>query len=189
MSHSPLFDRLGRSLRRAFASRNARSGQPDRRHFLRAAIGAGVAASRLPAATAPNVSVGIVGAGLAGLSCAYELQKKGLNAQLFEASDRAGGRCFSMDFGSQTLERGGELIDTAHKTMIGYAREFGLTREEMQVAHHPVALLNPRYRQRGITLAAVRRQVHGHQIEIRLRVLPLHHDDVLRGRVIGPRGA
>ncbi len=85
------------------------------------------------------VDVGIVGAGIAGLSCAYALKKVGVVATLHEASTRAGGRIWSMGgpfagpvmFPGQVIERGGELIDTPHKTMIGYARELGLTLEEV----------------------------------------------------------
>jgi monoamine oxidase len=83
-----------------------------------------------------------VGAGLAGLACAYELKKVGLLATLYEASARVGGRCFSMggsfpgpvNFPGQVVERGGEFIDTSHKTMLGYAREFGLTLEDVNKA-------------------------------------------------------
>lgn len=76
-----------------------------------------------------NGSVGIVGAGLAGLACARELKRSGLDATIYEASTRAGGRCWSLNgvFPGQTAERGGELIDTAHKTMLGWANEFGLS--------------------------------------------------------------
>ncbi|GAB4208986.1 MAG: hypothetical protein OHK0013_27940 [Sandaracinaceae bacterium] len=56
---------------------------------------------------------------------------------MYEAADRVGGRIFSMggrfagpvSFGGQVVERGGELIDTTHTTMRGYARRFGLTLE------------------------------------------------------------
>jgi monoamine oxidase len=43
-----------------------------------------------------------------------------------------GGRCFSLSgkFPGQVVERGGELIDNLHKTMIGYARRYGLTLED-----------------------------------------------------------
>ncbi len=81
-----------------------------------------------------SLDVGIVGAGLAGLVCANELKFAGVNARLYEAADRAGGRQWSMRGfgpGSQTIERGGELIDNLHKTMIGYAREFGGTLEDV----------------------------------------------------------
>jgi monoamine oxidase len=78
-------------------------------------------------------SVGIVGAGLAGLACADELRAAGIRATLYEASDRVGGRCATLRglFPGQVAERGGEFIDTLHTTMLGYARRFGLAREDV----------------------------------------------------------
>lgn len=88
---------------------------------------------------AVNADIGIVGAGMAGLTCAYELKRAGVTATLHEASDRVGGRIWSMggafagpvDWQGQVIERGGELIDTGHKTMINYARELGLALEDI----------------------------------------------------------
>jgi monoamine oxidase len=112
-----------------------------KRRRLLAATGAGIiAASALPhtmrtAFAAPSIgsSVAIVGAGLAGLSCGYALAGKGVRADLFEASGRAGGRCYSLHnfFPGQVAERGGEFIDTTHVTMRGYANAFGLTLEDV----------------------------------------------------------
>jgi len=94
------------------------------------AAGAAVAMSPL-AVRAASPRVAIVGAGLAGLACADRLQAKGIQAVVYDAASRLGGRCFS----NRTLvpgmacENGGELIDTGHKTMLGYANQFGLTLE------------------------------------------------------------
>jgi monoamine oxidase len=78
----------------------------------------------------PNIVV--VGAGLAGLTCTYELKRAGLQARLYEASDRIGGRCYSLAgfFPGQVVELGGELIDSQHHTLLNYAKEFGLTVED-----------------------------------------------------------
>lgn len=78
------------------------------------------------------IDVGIVGAGFAGLCCADELRRWGIAATLHEASDRVGGRCWSLPgvFPGQVAERGGELIDNLHKTLLGYANEFGLVKED-----------------------------------------------------------
>lgn len=81
-----------------------------------------------------NASVGIVGAGIAGLACATELKRAGVVATIHEASTRAGGRIFSSmndPLWGQAFERGGEFIDTPHKTMLGYARQLGLDLEDV----------------------------------------------------------
>jgi heterodisulfide reductase subunit A-like polyferredoxin len=41
-------------------------------------------------------SIGIVGAGLAGLAAGYELRKRGYTVTVFEASDRPGGRTINI---------------------------------------------------------------------------------------------
>lgn len=81
-----------------------------------------------------SLSVGIVGAGLAGLACADALKTGGIRASVYEAADRAGGRCRSLRdfFPGQVAERGGELIDNLHKTMLGYTERFGLAPEDLK---------------------------------------------------------
>jgi monoamine oxidase len=58
-----------------------------------------------PAAIA-NKQVLILGAGLAGLACAYELSKLGYKCSIVEARSRAGGRCWSPKKGSVGVETG-----------------------------------------------------------------------------------
>lgn len=86
-----------------------------------------------------DVRIGIVGAGLAGLACGYQLKQHGVLASIYEASDRVGGRCCSLggafpgaiNFPNQVVERGGELIDSQHKTLLRLAKQFGLTLEDL----------------------------------------------------------
>src|SRR5215210_4362384 len=97
----------------------AREAHISRRRFLGAAGAATVAAATWTprARAAGNEKVVIVGAGLAGLTCAYRLQGAGVNAKVFEASDRLGGRCWSIKGvfpDNLVAEHGGELIDTGH---------------------------------------------------------------------------
>ncbi|MET3288642.1 UNVERIFIED_CONTAM: monoamine oxidase [Brevibacillus sp. OAP136] len=76
----------------------------------------------------------IVGAGLAGLTCAYRLKQKGILADVYEASKRVGGRCFTRrdDFvDGQIAEHGGELIDTEHTEIRTLVAELGLKLDDM----------------------------------------------------------
>jgi len=112
----------------------------SRRALLRnagvAAVGLGLTSlgRRAHAAAAPSTRVSIIGGGLSALSCADTLAKSGLAANIYEAHPyRLGGRVLSDrdTFAPQVAEAGGELIDNLHKTMLGYARELGLTLEDL----------------------------------------------------------
>jgi len=131
-------------------AREARERSLSRRGFL-AASGATAAAmaagcsvevgerARASRQSLQSADIGIVGAGFAGLVCADRLAAKGMSATLHEAADHIGGRCWSLggsfpgpvDFPGQVCERGGELIDNLHKTLLGYVNEFDLTLEDI----------------------------------------------------------
>ena len=82
---------------------------------------------------AASLDVGIVGAGIAGLACADTLASGSDSVTMYDANARTGGRCWSLRdfFPGQVAERGGEFIDNLHKTMLGYARRFGLELEDV----------------------------------------------------------
>jgi monoamine oxidase len=87
------------------------------------------------AATAPRIVV--VGGGLAGLMCAYRLKQAGYAAQLHDASDRLGGRCWTIrgSFANgQIAEHGGELIDQGHAATRQLAQELGLNLDNLLAA-------------------------------------------------------
>jgi len=78
-------------------------------------------------ATAPRIVV--VGAGLAGLSAAFSLEQAGYAAEVHEASDRIGGRCWTLRGAfadGQIAEHGGELIDQSHTHIRQLAQGLGL---------------------------------------------------------------
>ena len=67
--------------------------------------------------TQPDEPVAVVGAGLAGLSCAVALHEAGVPVQVFEASDGVGGRVRSDHVDGVTLDRGFQVALTAYPEM------------------------------------------------------------------------
>jgi len=80
-----------------------------------------------------NRTVIVVGAGYAGLACAYELMAAGYTVQVVEARSRVGGRVvtFSDMPEGRLVEGGGELIGDNHPMWAAYAKKFGLTFREI----------------------------------------------------------
>ena len=78
-------------------------------------------------AKAPTVA--IVGGGISGLTALHTLKKSNITAQVYEASNRIGGRIMTANnlVGDGTwTELGGEFIDSEHRDIIELAREFNL---------------------------------------------------------------
>jgi monoamine oxidase len=129
---TPLFRSLTSQLKAAH-----RSGKGwTRREFM------GSSAAAIAAATLPScVGLGpdrhrkidgpviIVGGGIAGLTAAYTLMKAGVDCEIYEGSQRFGGRMFTKrNFNSDGMfcELGGELVDTHHKQIIHLCKELGV---------------------------------------------------------------
>lgn len=71
----------------------------------------------------------VAGAGLAGLTAARELSRRGASVRVFEARDRLGGRVWtSRDAPLAPFygELGGELVDADHHAIRALCKEFGL---------------------------------------------------------------
>jgi monoamine oxidase len=160
MARTPLMDAVLRSFRLAREAAAAdvpaeewaglRREALTRRQALRAGAGAAGAAllagcalpwggDGAPRAGGPRVVV--VGAGVAGLHCAWRLRRLGVLAEVYEGSGRTGGRMFSdrVTFGPQSCELGGELVDTGHRTMLDLAEELGLELLDFQTDDPAVA--------------------------------------------------
>jgi monoamine oxidase len=146
MARTRLFGRLRRIAARACAAWPATARRVDAEHSLltrrQLTLGAAqlVAASTLSACASDEqgqpgaaVRVAVIGAGIAGLHCAYRLQQSGVDVTVYEASTRVGGRMFTAreeDYADQTFELGGELIDSNHATMLALAEELEITLDD-----------------------------------------------------------
>jgi monoamine oxidase len=102
----------------------------------------------LPPGSGQGKSIVILGAGIAGLVAAYELQRAGWDVTVLEARDRIGGRVWTVRPGDRIvqtgrpdqvcrftdglyLNAGAARIPTAHQTILGYARQFDVPIEVM----------------------------------------------------------
>src|SRR5690348_15022879 len=100
----------------------------------------------LPHGSGTGRSVVILGAGIAGLVSAYELQRAGYRVTVVEARDRIGGRSWTIRGGDRIVQTGrpdqlasfdpGQYfnsgparIPSTHRVTLGYARRFGVQLE------------------------------------------------------------
>jgi monoamine oxidase len=154
MARTPLLSRLAASVTPETAARdvNAQAVLPERRIGRRDALklgaAAGLAAGAAALGTRPSAAragsgagnaarIVVVGAGLAGLTCAYRLRQAGRIATVYEASDRVGGRCWTIrgTFADGQLgEHGGELIDQGHTHIRQLSQQLGLTLDNLLAA-------------------------------------------------------
>jgi monoamine oxidase len=103
----------------------------NRRQFLSLS---GIALFSRPVFAQSKPRVIVAGAGLAGLSAAYELSQLGFQVTVIEGRDRIGGRVFTLKkpfVDGQFVELGGELIGDGYKRMLGYAQKFKIPVEEI----------------------------------------------------------
>lgn len=154
MAMTPIMSLLKRAVRDTNVSRRA---------FLTSTASAAlvVACSKPSKILSPDARIAIVGAGIAGLHCAWTLQQHGMRADVYEASTRTGGRILTgrdiIGPGSVT-ELGGEFIDSSHKDMLTLAQTFGLELIDLRDAstsqYHDAFFFDGRlYTERDITAA------------------------------------
>jgi len=107
---------------------------------------AGAENFKVPPGSGKGRSVIILGAGIAGLVSAYELQRAGYRVTVLEARDRIGGRAWTLRGGDRIVQTGRPdqvatfspglyfncgpaRIPSSHRAILGYARRFGVQLE------------------------------------------------------------
>jgi monoamine oxidase len=115
--------------------------------------------------TTEHHDVGIVGAGLAGLTAARELTEAGLDVVVLEARERVGGRTAEGSLSTgDAIDRGAEWIGAEHDRVLELVEEFDLELREQYDA--------------GVDRVAVTGEVFEH--ENRFRALPAEPASELR---------
>lgn len=120
-------------------------GQPGatRRALLKAIVAAGaVSAMPRPAEAFAGGRVAIVGGGIAGLSALHHLREAGVDARLYEARPRLGGRMHThRPAGGVPLELGGQLVNTDHADMHALCRHFSVGLVDRKATPHRTLVL------------------------------------------------
>jgi monoamine oxidase len=93
-----------------------------------AALAAGLTIAPRAGAARASGRVAVIGAGLAGLTCAHRLVAAGLSVDVVEARERIGGRAWTEagPVPGQVSENGGELVDSGHRAIRALCRELGV---------------------------------------------------------------
>ena len=120
--------------------------------------------SRAPARglTTSGAPVVIIGGGIAGLSALWQLTKAGVDARLYEARARLGGRMYTARVkGQPAIEVGGQLVNTDHADMHALCREFGIPLIDRKVGAYRTMILDGAREVPQTTLVAGLRGIAG----------------------------
>ena len=153
------------STRRDFLRQVAHAGGYRATYLTMQAMGLlGTAALAEPLAldtgTRHGTKVIVLGAGVAGLSAAYELGKAGYDCTVLEARDRVGGRNWTVRRGTKVemtdgsrqvcefdeglyWNAGAARLPSHHQAVLGYCREFGVALEVVVNTSRGALLHNP----------------------------------------------
>ena len=113
----------------------------------------------------------VIGAGLAGLSCAYELDRAGYNVMILEAKSHPGGRVrtYRDNFADNLYaEMGAEYVDSSDEHVQKYCKQFDLK-------------ILPANQYDGIYV----RNKHIHMNDIRSGMATLPFDGTIKGKLFG----
>ncbi|MDP3385458.1 MAG: FAD-dependent oxidoreductase [Phenylobacterium sp.] len=136
--------------RRLFLHRLGAVGGLGAAYSAMTALGLNAAVAAIPPTLSPQLGQGrkvvILGAGIAGLVCAYELERAGFDVTVLEGRDRLGGRNWTLRGGDKVemvgeadqtvafekdvyLNAGPARIPSHHEGLLGYCRRLGVPLE------------------------------------------------------------
>lgn len=88
-------------------------------------------------------TITVVGAGIAGLAAAYDLQKAGYDVNVLEKSTWAGGRMANFRQGRMVLETGASYIFNFYGEMMDLIKELGVEKTLIEIPYHSVQVVSP----------------------------------------------
>lgn len=116
-------------------------------------------AQEMPLSAGNGTHVVVLGAGITGLTCAYELEQAGFKVTLLEARERVGGLAWTIRSGDKIemvgeetqvarfsegmyLNAGAGRIPHLHKGILGYAEKFGVPMEVAVISNRSAYILD-----------------------------------------------
>ncbi len=90
-----------------------------------------------------KASVIVVGAGIAGLTAAYQVKKAGQDVLVLDKNDYAGGRMANTDWEGFRLDVGAKFFTTADRSLVHLAAELGLS-DQLVKAEEGLAIITYR---------------------------------------------
>ena len=81
-----------------------------------------------------NQKIIVIGAGISGLVAAYNLQKRGYDATVLEASNRVGGRMATVDVGGFVIDGGAQFLSSGYPVITSLIGELGLASAFVQTS-------------------------------------------------------
>ena len=116
----------------------------SRRQLITALAATGIAAALPRSARAAGPGpVAIIGGGIAGLTALWHLTRAGVDARLFEARTRTGGRMLTVRAkGAPAIELGGQLVNTEHADMHALCKAFGIALIDRKGGPHRTMILD-----------------------------------------------
>jgi len=146
---STFWEALGQARRMNLAAAGEKppvEGTPGQtRRAVLVALGATGLSAALPRplrAAPVKGPVAIIGGGIAGMTALWHLTRAGVDARVYEARPRLGGRMFThRPAEGVPLEIGGQLVNSDHADMHALAREFGVALIDRKGSEHRTAIL------------------------------------------------
>ena len=86
-------------------------------------------------------SVVVVGGGLAGLGCAWRLQRAGFDVEVLDAGEQPGGRLPTQDVDGFLIEPGAGFFTSNDRILHSVTKRFGLADNIQSVLRYPDAVL------------------------------------------------
>src|ERR1700723_1867300 len=139
-----------------------------------------------------GASVVILGAGMAGMTAAYELRNAGYQVQVLEYNARAGGRNWTLRGGDRYTKLGGETqegrfdpglyinpgpwrLPYHHRGMLSYCKRLGVALEPfVQINHNAYLHSQKAFGGKPQRLRAVKADYHGHVAELLAKATQSH---------------